>query len=233
MRDLIATEKLLGWLKHLLPCGDAHNTEHSSKYGFARYQIKLCHQKFSRYIFFKWRSAILRSSKDNPERNATIIVTVFFSIFLTASQIISFPPCFCFLFSSIAVMHETYNMLIVLSASSFLYLRFQRILPSQHTLKSSLSMEKSQTISKNFLWACSIILPGLEHVRLNFIKNNYFIKPSFTTEHFLLLWLFVIIIIINIIITIRIIITNFSFSGSFYDCQTLNSILLVISSAQT
>ena len=118
-------------------------------------------------------------------------------------------------------------MLIVLFASSFLYLRFQRILPSQHTLKSSLSMEKPQTISKNFLWAYNIIPPDLQHVRLNFIKINNFIKPSFTTEHFLLLRLFVIIIIINIIITIRIIITNFGFSCSFHDFQTLNLIWLV------
>ena len=55
--------------------------------------------KILRYMSGKWRNAIFRPIKHNPERNATIIITVFFSIFLIASRIISPPPCFCLLLS--------------------------------------------------------------------------------------------------------------------------------------
>ena len=55
--------------------------------------------KLLRYMFGKWGNAIFRPIKHNPERNATIIITVSFSIFLIASRIISPPPCFCFLLS--------------------------------------------------------------------------------------------------------------------------------------
>ena len=124
----------------------------------------LCHQNFSRYMFFKWRNAILRPTKHNSKRNGTII-TILFSLFLTASRIISPPPCFAFCFSTIAVMHEKthknikyahFHLKLFTSffsaAMYFLCLSFQCILYSQHTTHASLPMEKQQAISKNFLW---------------------------------------------------------------------------------
>ena len=68
---------------------------------------------------------------------------------------------FVFFFSTIAVMHEKNTQYahcplkpfpsFFSTAISFLCLSFQCILSSQHTLETSLSMEKPQTISKNFL----------------------------------------------------------------------------------
>ena len=68
---------------------------------------------------------------------------------------------FVFFFSTIAAMHEkniqyTHGPLKPIpsffsAAIYFLCLNFQCKLPSQHTLEISLSMEKPQTISKNFL----------------------------------------------------------------------------------
>ena len=69
-------------------------------------------------MFFKLRYAIFRPIKQNPEKKATVIVTVFYSIFPIASRIISPPPCFCLLLfrhCSNARKKKTYNMLIVLS----------------------------------------------------------------------------------------------------------------------
>ena len=69
---------------------------------------------------------------------------------------------FVFFFSTIAVMHEKKNIQYAhcplkpfpssfSAAIYFLCLNFQWKFPSQHTLEIYLSMEKPQTISKNFL----------------------------------------------------------------------------------
>ena len=68
---------------------------------------------------------------------------------------------FVFVFSTIAVMHEKKIQCahcplkpfpsFFSAAIYFLCLSFQCILPSQHTLEISLSMEKQQMISKNLL----------------------------------------------------------------------------------
>ena len=69
-------------------------------------------------------------------------------------------PAFAFLFSNIAVMHEKKQYAhcpleafpsFFSEAIYFLSLRFQCILPSQHTIETFLSTEQPQTISKNFL----------------------------------------------------------------------------------
>ena len=144
-------------------------------YGFARYQIKLSRQKFSRSMFCKWRNDIFRSIKHNPEWNATIIITRFFSIFLTASRIVSLPPCFCILHfhhssnarkKNIQCAHCPLKPFLSFFSGViyFLWLKFQCILPWQHTLETSLSMEKLQTISKNFLWGYCVIHSPLSFV---------------------------------------------------------------------
>ena len=66
---------------------------------------------------------------------------------------------FAFFYSIIAVMHEKniqyahcpLKLFHLSSLQPYIFLCFQCILPSQHTLEVSLSMEKQQTISKNFL----------------------------------------------------------------------------------
>ena len=80
----------------------------------------LSHQNFSRYMFFKWRNAILRPTKHNSERNATIITSLF-SLFLTASRIISPPPCVCFLLfhHSSNARKKTKNKICSFSSKAF------------------------------------------------------------------------------------------------------------------
>ena len=81
--------------------------------------IKLCRQKSTRYMFCKWRNAIFRPIKYNPERNATIVTTRFFYVFLTAPESFLLFPAFAFLFSTITVMPQKKYTICSLSFKSF------------------------------------------------------------------------------------------------------------------
>ena len=113
--------------------------------------------KILRYMSGKWRNAIFRPIKHNPERNATIIITVSFSIFLIASRIISPPPCFCFLLSHHCSNTRKKRICWFFHLSSLQpYIFFAKvsllIFPCPHGahFKFSLLMEKPQTVSVNF-----------------------------------------------------------------------------------